>query len=105
LTNGQAHWFWDREWAAPREVTGFFTREDLERYVFQRRYRQSLKPLGPNPTIIERGYQRQAIKEVTEKLTQGQRKFLLVMATGTGKTRTVIALVDLLMRANWIQRV
>jgi type I restriction enzyme R subunit len=105
LTNGQEHYFWDRAIAAPRKVAGFFTREDLERYTFQRRYRQALEPLGPDASIVERSYQRNAIKRVTEGLANGQRKFLLVMATGTGKTRTVIALVELLLRAGWVQRV
>jgi type I site-specific restriction endonuclease len=54
---------------------------------------------------VERLYHVEAIKSVTERMTEGQRRFLLVMATGTGKTRTVIALIDLLMRAKWVQRV
>lgn len=105
LTNGTAIWFWDRDSSAPYQVSRFFSPNDLERLTFLRQYRSLLQDLAPDPKIADRAYQQQAIKQVTEALTQGQRHFLLVMATGTGKTRTVIALIDLLMRASWIQRV
>ncbi len=105
LANGQDTWFYDWGYAPPRRVAGFFTRYDLERLMFQRQYRESLSRIGPNPVIADRPYQVEATKRVTEALERGQRRFLLVMATGTGKTRTVIALVDLLMRARWVQRV
>ena len=56
--------------------------------------------------IVERFYQSRAIRRVAESFEKDSlRKTLLVMATGAGKTRTVIALVDLLMRANWAKRV
>lgn len=105
LANGLETWFWDWGYAPPRRVQGFFTRYDLERMAFQRQYRQALSSMAPNRAIVDRPYQVEAARRVTETLEQGQRKFLLVMATGTGKTRTVIALVDLLMRAKWVQRV
>lgn len=105
LTNGQEVWFWDRTGYPLRQVSGFFTPDDLARLHFQRNYRQPLHELGPTMTIVDRPYQVEAIKRVTEALTQSRRKFLLIMATGTGKTRTVIALIDLLMRAKWVQRV
>lgn len=105
LANGREMWYWDRERYPPRPVTGFFTLDDLERFAFQRRYRLSLAETEINQAIINRLYQNQAVRQVTERMEAGQRRFLLVMATGTGKTRTVIALVDLLMRARWAQRV
>ena len=105
LANGREIWYWDRERYPPRPVTGFFTLDDLERFAFQRRYRLSLAETEINQAIINRLYQNQAVRQVTERMEAGQRRFLLVMATGTGKTRTVIALVDLLMRARWAQRV
>lgn len=105
LANGNEIWYWDRERYPPRQITGFFTRDDLERFAFQRQYRLPLAQFNPKPEIVDRLYQIEAIKRVAEKLEEGQRRFLLVMATGTGKTRTVIALVDLLMRARWAQRV
>lgn len=105
LTNGQDILFYDRGFYPPRRVTGFFRPDDLERLRFQRTYRQPLETFGPSPKIVDRPYQVEAIKRVTEALARSQRKFLLVMATGTGKTRVVIALIDLLMRAKWVQRV
>lgn len=105
LTNGQKIYFWDRSQYPPRPVAGFFTPDDLGRLHFQRLYREPLNGFAPNGRVVERPYQFEAIKRVTEAIERGQRKFLLVMATGTGKTRTVIALVDLLMRAKRIQNV
>ena len=54
---------------------------------------------------MERAYQHRAIRSITEAFTQGQRRALLTMATGTGKTRVAVALADVLMRANWAKRV
>jgi type I restriction enzyme R subunit len=105
LANGQEILFWDRSLYPPRRLAGFYTPDDLERLRFQRIYRADLSQVGPNRKIIDRDYQIEAVKRVTEAMQQAQRKFLLVMATGTGKTRTVIALIDLLMRAKWVQRV
>lgn len=105
LANGREIWFWDKGRYPIRQVSGFFERDDLERIVFQRRYRLPLDQVNHTPEIINRPYQLEAIRSITEKMAKGHRKFLMVMATGTGKTRTTIALVDLLMRSRWIQRV
>ncbi len=105
LANGREIWFWDRGRYPLRKVNGFFTRDDLERLAFQRKHRLDLETINPKGEIIDRPYQVEAIRSVTEKMTMGHRKFLMVMATGTGKTRTTIALVDLLMRSRWVQRV
>jgi type I restriction enzyme, R subunit len=71
--------------------------------------RETRKPLAPEDidrAIVERFYQHRAIRRVAEAFERDkQRKALLVMATGSGKTRTVIALADFLMRANWVKRV
>jgi type I restriction enzyme, R subunit len=58
-----------------------------------------------NTKIAGRNYQIASIRAVMEAVEKRKRKFLLVMATGTGKTRTCIALVDALMRAGWAERV
>src|SRR5918996_889796 len=59
-----------------------------------------------NPEIVDRHYQTRAIRRVAEAFEHDHdRKALLVMATGAGKTRTVIALADLLMKCNWAKRV
>ncbi len=105
LANGNEIFFHDRSLYPVRRVSGFFTQDDLERLHFLRKYRAPIADSDVNKKIVERAYQFQAIREVAERIEASRRKFLLVMATGTGKTRTVIALVDLLMRCQWIQRV
>ncbi|MBJ9968633.1 type I restriction endonuclease subunit R [Burkholderia seminalis] len=105
LTNGREIQFWDRDRYPPRKVAGFHTRMDLERLIHQRRYAQPLGGLAINARIAGRAYQAEAIRRVAEGIEAAKRRFLLVMATGTGKTRTTIALVDLLLRAKRVQRV
>jgi type I restriction enzyme R subunit len=105
-SNGYEHWIWDDTRSPPREIGGFYKRDELE-WLIQRR--TSRKPIGPvtiSKNIVERPYQHRAIRAIARSFEQqGERKALLVMATGSGKTRTVIALVDLLMRAGWVKRV
>ncbi|MDW4572116.1 DEAD/DEAH box helicase family protein [Microbacterium sp. M3] len=104
-TNGFEIWLWDDRRYPPREVAGYMTKDQLA-LAIQRR--SSLKPLATatiDRTIVERPYQLRAIRAVTEAFEQKRRRALLVMATGTGKTRTVIALVDVLQRSNWVKRV
>lgn len=105
LTNGKEIQFWDRERYAPRKVSGFYTRDDLERLRHQRQFAQPLSGVTINVDIAGRDYQNEAIRRVTEGVDAAKRKFLLVMATGTGKTRTTIALVDTLLRSKRVQRV
>lgn len=105
LANGEQIWFLDRGRFPVRQISGFFTRDDLERLRFQREYGVNPSPLAVQMTIIDRPYQIQAVKSITEGIEARHRKFLTVMATGTGKTRTAIALVDVLIRARWAQRV
>jgi len=105
LTNGKEIQFWDRERYAPRKVSGFYTRDDLERLLHQRQFSQPLDSVSINAEIAGRDYQNEAIRRVTEGVDAAKRKFLLVMATGTGKTRTTIALVDALLRSKRVQRV
>jgi type I restriction enzyme R subunit len=105
LTNGEKILFWDRERYPEREVSGFFTRADLERLAHQKRYGEPLSRVEPNFKIAGRDYQVEAIRRITEAIQAARRQFLLVMATGTGKTRTVIALIDLLLRAKRVQQV
>lgn len=105
LCNGIETWFWDRLSAPLRKVSGFFSLDDLTRMDYQRHNRRDLTVVPHNKTIVNRLYQVEAIKRVSESVTQGRRKFLLVMATGTGKTRTAVALIDVLMRSNWAKQV
>lgn len=104
-TNGHDIWFWDLENYPPRKIYAFPTRSDFERMAFIRKNRKPLADELINTNIAGRPYQIQAIRAVFEAMEEKRRKFLLIMATGTGKTRTCIAMVDGLMRAGWISRV
>lgn len=104
-TNGHDIYFWNLENYPPKKVYGFPTRDDLERYSYIRRSRKNLAGELINTKIAGRDYQIRSIRAVMEAIEKRKRKFLLVMATGTGKTRTCIALVDALMRAGWAERV
>ncbi|WP_346294063.1 DEAD/DEAH box helicase family protein [Sphaerothrix gracilis] len=104
-TNGHDIYFWDLEHYPPRKVVGFPTRDDLERFQYIRRNKKPLTQELINTDIAGRDYQIRAIRAVLEGIDQQQRNFLLVMATGTGKTRTCIALVDALMRAGHAEKV
>ncbi len=98
-TNGLETYFWDLENYPPRKIIGYPTRDDLERLGYIRRNRKPLSRELINVDIAGRDYQIRAIRTVLEGIEQKRRDFLLVMATGTGKTRTCIALTDALMRA------
>jgi type I restriction enzyme R subunit len=104
-TNGYEHWLWDDERYPPRSVGGFLKKDELMLLVQRRSARKSLATVSVDGVIVERYYQNRAIRRIGEAFEkQRQRKALLVMATGSGKTRTVIALIDQLMRANWVRR-
>lgn len=105
-TNGYEHWLWDDTNYPPRQVQGFYKKTELELLVQRRTTRKSLAEASIKPSIAERYYQTRAIRRVTEAFeTDKDRKALIVMATGAGKTRTAIALVDIMMRCNWVKRV
>jgi type I restriction enzyme R subunit len=106
FTNGYQHWLWDDAAGyPPREVAGFYTRNELELMIHRRHARKSLSPAAIDSAIVERHYQVHAIRAVDEAFEAKQRQALLVMATGSGKTRTVIALVKQLMESGWVKRV
>lgn len=71
----------------------------------RRRQRRPLSVEMIDTGIVGRGYQIAAIRSVLEGIEKKRRKFLLVMATGTGKTRTATALIDVLSRARWAKRI
>ena len=105
-SNGYQHWLWDDARYAPRAVQGFFKKPELELMVQRRASRKKLADAVVNGDIIERYYQTRAVRRIGETFeVDNQRKALVVMATGAGKTRTVIALADVLMRCNWAKRV
>ncbi len=105
-SNGYTTWMWDDTFYPPREVQGFANRDELQWRINQRSSRQDLARLQPKNEIVARHYQLEAAARVMDEYgAQRKRKSLIVMATGTGKTRLAIALVDMLMRANWARRV
>lgn len=105
-SNGYEHWLWDDTRYPPRRVQGFYKKAELDLLIQRRETRRSLAEAAISPTIVERHYQTRAIRRIAEAFERDHdRKALLVMATGAGKTRTVIALCDLLMRCNWAKRV
>jgi type I restriction enzyme R subunit len=105
-SNGYEHWMWDDTNYPPRPVQGFYKKAELELLIQRRKTRKSLAEAKINEAIVERYYQTRAIRRIGEAFEKDHdRKTLIVMATGAGKTRTVIALCDLLMRCNWAKRV
>jgi type I restriction enzyme, R subunit len=105
-TNGYEHWIWDDASHPPRPVQGFLKKAELELLIQRRTSRKTLGAVAIDEAIVERFYQTRAIRRTGEAFEQDNlRKVLLVMATGSGKTRTVIALIDQLMRAGWVKRV
>lgn len=105
-SNGYEHWLWDDTQYPPRRVQGFLTKDEIGRLIQRRSTRLPLSSLDIEDAIVERYYQQRAIRAIAEHFeNEKQRKALVVMATGAGKTRTVIALIDLLMRANLVKRV
>lgn len=103
-TNGYKTWMWDDTAYPPRQVAGFYKRDELARLLLRRTQRQTLDVAQVKDAIVERYYQKRAIGSIFKQFTDARRKALLVMATGTGKTRTAIALVDVLQRASWVKR-
>jgi len=106
-TNGFDLWIWDdAKGEIPRKIYGYYSKESLRFCIQKTRERKKLSELGPKEEIIDRMFQIEAVKRVTEKFeTQRQRKALIVLATGTGKTRVAMALCEMLFRAGWAQRV
>lgn len=104
-TNGYQTWLWDDQSYPEREVQGFYTKAELEWLIQRRGEKQNANELTVNASIVERYYQLDAIRNVVDTFNKSGRKALVVMATGSGKTRTVVALCDLLQRAGWIKRV
>jgi type I restriction enzyme R subunit len=105
-SNGYDHWLWDDMRYPPRAVQGFYNKAELELAIQRRGTRKLMTEGEINREIVERYYQTRGIRRIAEAFeSDHDRKALVVMATGAGKTRTVIALCDLLMRCNWVKRV
>jgi type I restriction enzyme, R subunit len=106
-TNGFDIWIWDdAQDFPPRKLYGFYSKDSLQHLAnYQRHNKQPLNTVAISDQIVDRLYQLEAIKRVSERFSQKHRRALVVQATGTGKTRVAIALTDLLIRAGWVKRV
>ena len=104
-SNGYEHYIWDDKNYPPRKVSGFYSKEDLQRLINRRTSQKDLINIEINKDIAGRPYQERCIKSVCENFQKKNRKSLLVMATGTGKTRVAISIVDILTRYNWAKRI
>lgn len=108
LSNGFETFFIDG--ASPkRRVSGVFSRDDLRRILRRHQEGNSPSSVAINQEIAGGGagryYQAEAIRRVCANIEEGHRKSLIVMATGTGKTRVAVALTDVLMRAGQVKNV
>lgn len=112
-TNGFNTYMWDDTFHTTRKVFGFYKKEELQTLIRRRSEREDLRQFNVNKDIAGRPYQLQAIQRVAEALITDKnnqlvgkhRKALLVMATGSGKTRTAAAIVDMMIKSSWAKRI
>ena len=104
-TNGFETYFWDDRSSPQRKVSGIFSKDDLQKLMNRRTERLDLMTIPIDDKITDRYYQKEAIRAVCEQIGLGFRKHLLVMATGTGKTRTASSLTDVLSRGKHVTNI
>lgn len=104
-TNGFETYFWDDESSPQRKVSGIFSRDDLQKLMNRRTERMDLIKIPIDDRITDRYYQKESIRAVCEQISLGFRKHLLVMATGTGKTRIASSLTDVLSRGKHVTNI
>lgn len=116
-SNGFESYLWDDQFSPEREVQGFFDKDELQLLIDRRdpvMGRQDIRQFEVNESITNRAYQLEAIARVAENsiamnadgLLRGRsRQSLLVMATGSGKTRTAASIVDMFTKCNWAKRI
>lgn len=103
-TNGFETYIIDGLGYPSRKLYAFHTESDLE-LLIQKRQRHDINDFSVKDNITDRHYQKMAIKSVCEHFNNMHRRGLLVMATGTGKTRVAISLTDVLARNGWVKNV
>lgn len=115
-SNGYEIFLWDDKfYKQSRSVHGFYTKAELQTSMFRRTHRMDIRTAPIDTEISGRSYQMRAIKSIAEhfagndksdgKLIGTNRGALLVLATGTGKTRTSIAFSKLMLQCNWAKRI
>ncbi len=105
-TNGYQTWLWDdAQRRPPREVAGFYSKDSLQYLMYQRNESIPWGEMVAEAPISLRMYQQRVLLDLMERFASRQRKALVVMATGTGKTRVAVALADTLVRHKWAKRV
>jgi len=105
-TNGFDIYIWDdAQKQTPRRLFGFYSKASLKYLIFQRTEKLALDTLAPKSEIAGRMYQIETLKRICERFSLGYRKSLVVLATGTGKTRVAVSLCELLSRARWAKRI
>ena len=106
LSNGFDTRIWNDRYYPEHKVSGIYSKRDLEKEFNKLTMRTSLTNVRVSDNISGRYYQKEAIKAVCRAFdTENRRKALLVMATGSGKTRTTISIVDVLLRHGWVKNV
>lgn len=103
-TNGFETYIWHDAYPA-RKVSGFYTQDELQLLIDRRTMKRALSHVDIDEDITNRYYQKEAIFSVCHTFEHNQRKALLVMATGSGKTRTAISLVDVLTKHHWVKNI
>ncbi len=105
-TNGYDIGIWNKSKnEPPREIFGFYSKESLISLRYQAQNRVPLNSVSHNIEVVDRAYQIEAIRRVTERFSGNYRKSLIVLATGTGKTRVAVAICDILSKATWAKRI
>ncbi len=105
ITNGFETYYWDDQTSPKRQVSGIFSKDDLQKLMNRRTERLKLETVPISDKITDRYYQKEAIRAVCGQIEKGFRKHLLVMATGTGKTRTASSLTDVLSRGKYVTNI
>ena len=106
LTNGFDTRIWNDKYYPEHRVSGIYSQRDLEKEFNKLTMRSRLTNVRVDDNISGRYYQKEAIQAVCRAFdAENRRKALLVMATGSGKTRTTISIVDVLLRHGWVKNV
>jgi type I restriction enzyme, R subunit len=104
LTNG-TNWYYVDDLDRRRKVLLPFSQKDLHRIISLMKKRKNPANVKVSPTILNRNICIEAVKTVLEHFSEGHQHALINMATGTGKTRVAMALIDCLIKAEYIQKV